>query len=485
VTLRVKSRRLLQQIRAMNCHLHLAAEAKAEYRQDCLRRLGPDPGIERAIDEGVAWLGRAQDRSASADGGVARHYSPVTGWSTSYPETTGYIIPTMLDYARLRSDEHARQRAKRMLDFLVSIQFPDGGFQGGRIGATPVVPVAFNTGQILLGLASGVREFGWHREAMCRAADWLVRTQDPDGCWRKYPSPFAAPGEKTYEIHATWGLLEAARLEPAKHYAEAALANVRWALRQQRANGWFEQCCLTDPSRPLTHTLGYALRGIIEAYRFSRDDTLLQAARKTADGLLTAVRGDGFLPGRLHPNWHGAVRWACLTGTVQIALCWLMLYQDTGDVRYRDAAFAANRYVRRTMRIDCPLDTRGAIKGSLPIYSPYGTYQYLNWACKFFVDANMLERAVRGLKSGVVRTVRRTQSVKKALRNGDRPRAISPLRYLHVRRIRALTGGCLRRLPMPAWSWVLAERHPAPALWLCSRWLKVSGRSANRKQYLR
>jgi hypothetical protein len=127
-----------------------------------------------------------------------------------------------------------------------------------------------------------------------------------------------------------------------------------------------------------------------------------------------------------------------------------MLYQDTGDVRYRDTAFAANRYVRRTTRIDCPLDTRGAIKGSFPIYSPYGMYQYPNWACKFFVDANMLERMVHRQEGDVVRTVRRTQAVKRALRNGDHPAASSPLRYLHVRRIQALMRGWLRRLPTPS-----------------------------------
>jgi hypothetical protein len=208
--------------------------------------------------------------------------------------------------------------------------------------------------------------------------------------------------------------------------------------------------------------LGYALRGIIEAYRFTRDDTLLRGARKTADGLLTAIREDGFLAGRLHPNWRGAVRWVCLTGSVQIALCWLMLYQDTGDVRYRDAAFAANRYVRRTVRLNRPLDIRGAIKGALPICSPYGTYQYLNWACKFFVDANMLERTVRRQEGDVVGTVRRTQAVKQALRSDDRPRAILPFLHLHVRRIRALMGGCLRRLATPAWSRVSTDAASGP-----------------------
>jgi hypothetical protein len=388
-------RGVLQPIRALGSYLRLPAAAKAERRKDSLGLPTYDPAVERAIDEGVAWLGRAQDHSTSADGGVPRHYSLVTGWSTSYPETTGYIIPTMLSYARWRGDDTARQRAQRMLDFLVANQFPNGGFQGGSIGTKRVIPVTFNTGQILLGLASGVREFGVYREAMRRAADWLVKTQDADGCWRKHPTSFAAPGEKTYDTHVAWGLLEAARLEPDSPYADAALANMRWAMRYQRENGWFEKCCLTDPSQPLTHTLGYALRGILEAYRFTGDDTFLKAAQKTADGLLTAIRSDGFLPGRLYSDWRGAVSWACLTGSVQIALCWLLLYQDIGEVAYRDAAFAANSYVRRTMKVDGSPEMRGGIKGSFPVYGQYGTYQYLSWACKFLVDANMLERVVR------------------------------------------------------------------------------------------
>lgn len=388
-------RRAIRPILVLVNYLRLSAVAKAEQRKDSLGLPPRDPGVKRAIDEAMAWLGRAQDHSASADGGVARHYSLVTGWGTSYPETTGYIIPTMLAYAKLRGDETASRRAKRMLDWLVSIQLSDGGFQGGPIGSSPVIPVTFNTGQILLGLASGVRKFGQYRESMCRAADWLVKTQDPDGSWRKYPTPFAEPGEKSYETHVAWGLFEAARIEPDKPYAKAALANVRWALRCQRDNGWLEKCCLTDPLQPLTHTLGYALRGIIEAYRFTNDEFFLEAAQKTADGLLTAIGDDGFLPGRLSSDWQGTVEWACLTGSMQIAHCWLMLYRYTDDIRYRDAAYALNRYVRRTMKTDGPSETRGAIKGSFPVSGQYGTYQFPNWACKFFVDSNMLEKEVR------------------------------------------------------------------------------------------
>ena len=388
---------VLDSFRDVRGYLRLPETARAEQRRDRLGLPIRDPGTERTIEEGIAWLCRAQDNSATHDGGVARHFSLVTGWGTSYPETTGYIVPTMLAFAKSRKDEQVLQRARRMLDWLVAIQLPSGGFQGGTIDANPIVPVTFNTGQILLGLADGVREFGneKYRRAMCRAADWLVETQDPDGCWRKYPTPFAAPSEKAYETHVAWGLLEAARVESEERYADAALANVGWALRVQRANGWFDNCCLTDPSQPLTHTLGYVLRGILEAYRFTNDYALLQAAQKTADGLLTTLSNDGFLPGRLYPNWQGAVPWACLTGSDQVAHCWLMLFQDTGVVRYRDAAYATNRFVRRSINVDGAPDIRGAIKGSFPVNGGYGTYEYPNWACKFCVDSNLLEQAVR------------------------------------------------------------------------------------------
>jgi uncharacterized protein YyaL (SSP411 family) len=364
-----------------------------------------DPGTGRVIDEGIAWLGRAQDHSRSRDGGVARHFSLLYGWATSYPETTGYIVPTMLDYARRRGDLSVRDRARRMLDWLTSIQLPCGGFQGGMIDSQPVVPVTFNTGQILLGLARGVREFGdEYRVAMRRAADWLVRTQDADGCWRKFPTPFAVAGEKAYETHVAWGLLEAAQVEPGHSYTEAALANIGWALTLQRDNGWFDRCCLDDNSRPLTHTLGYVLRGILEAYRHAGEGAHLAAARRMADGLLTATRDDGLLPGRLDSKWQGSVRWVCLTGSLQIAHCWLMLYQFTGDAVYRDAARAANRFVRRTVRIDGPAETRGGVKGSWPIDGDYGAYQYLNWACKFFVDSNLLEQELEGRVEDHART---------------------------------------------------------------------------------
>lgn len=374
--------------------LTLPKTARIVFRRDAAGLPDRDPGIDACIDAAADWLCRAQDRSASGDGGVARDYNLMRGWATSYPETTGYIIPTMLAVSRLRSRPEFTDRAARMLDWLERIQLPDGGFQGGRIDATPVVPVTFNTGQILIGLAAGVAHFGRYREAMDRAARFLRDSLDQDGCWRSHPTPFAEPGEKAYETHVAWGLFEADRLAPDQGYGKAGMRQVAWAIGKQSFNGWVSSCCLNNPDAPLTHTLGYYLKGLVEAHRWSGSQSVLDAALLTARGLLGALRPDGALPGRLLPSWKPAVEWSCLTGNVQVADSWFYLGQQTGDGAMLEAARGATAFVRRTMLMDGPDGERGGVKGAFPVQGDYGPYEYLNWSAKFAIDAFLTERAL-------------------------------------------------------------------------------------------
>ncbi len=381
-------------------YLNLPPAAKAERRRDQAGLPATDPGIDAVETAALEWLGQAQDMSATNDGGAARDFSLVRGWAPSYPETSGYIVPTLIDAGLRRNDGAMLDRARRMVDWLVGIQFPEGGFQGGTVDAEPAVPVTFNTGQILLGLAAARRQFGGgYDDPMHRAAGWLVDTMDADGCWRKFPTPFAAPGDKAYETHVAWGLIEAARAsedpELASRYAEAALRNARWAITKQLSNGWFESCCLSNPDAPLTHTIGYVLRGLTEIFLYTREQDVLAASLLTADALSARVKGDGFLAGRLDRAWNGAVDWVCVTGSAQIAHSLLLLFNETGKAGYRDAAFALLGYARRTVHLDGPAGVRGGVKGSFPVDGGYGTYEFLNWAAKFLIDAGHVERLVR------------------------------------------------------------------------------------------
>jgi hypothetical protein len=366
--------------------------AKIEVLKDLKGLPSDDPGPSKSIDEAIRWLVRAQDNSITNDGGVARHYSYITGWGPSYPETTGCIIPTVIKYAKEHNDEKLMKQAEKMLQWLISIQLPEGGFQAGTILANPVVPCTFNTGQILLGLAEGVRTFGnRYKKAMIKAADWIVKVQDDDGCWRNFPSPLVNFAENCFDSVVAWGLFEAAGVDNNEEYFRSGILNINWILKYQRSNGWIDNCCLNDPSKPLTHTIGYVFRGLLEAYIRNKDEKLLRACTKLADGLLKSIRSDGFLPGRLSKIWKREVNWVCLTGSVQIAHCWFLMYKLTKENKYLEAALSANKFVRKTQYTNGPEEIRGAIKGSFPTYGGYGKYQFLNWAAKYFIDSNTQE----------------------------------------------------------------------------------------------
>ena len=89
------SKNLLTSLRLLRDYLQLPSNAKSECYRDFLGLPKEDPGIDRAVDEGIGWLCRAQDNSMTRDGGVARHFSLISGWSSGSPlPWTGLVTCT-------------------------------------------------------------------------------------------------------------------------------------------------------------------------------------------------------------------------------------------------------------------------------------------------------------------------------------------------------------------------------------------------------
>jgi len=79
-----------------------------------------------------------------------------------------------------------------------------------------------------------------------------------------------------------------------------------------------------------------------------------------------------------------------------MAQIWLRLFQLTGDASYLGAATVANGYVKQTQaRATGIAGIDGGIGGSYPIQGEYQSFQFVNWAAKFFADSLMLEEVVR------------------------------------------------------------------------------------------
>jgi hypothetical protein len=263
--------------------------------------------------------------------------------------------------------------------------------RGGVIGA-PESPAVFNTGQVLLGWLAALEETkdGTFADAARRAARYLVATLDADGRWRSDSSRFARADSTLYNARTAWALAEAgARLHEGR-FTDAAARGLRAVAELQASNGWLPQCCLSDPERPLLHTLAYAIRGLLEGGRVLGDPRLLRAAERAAGALVATVRADGWMPGRYRSDWSPAVRWSCLTGQAQMANNWMRLAAITGEPKWLEPVPAVLCFLKRTQNRRSPEPgLRGGIKGAWPVSGAYGAYEVLNWATKFFADALM------------------------------------------------------------------------------------------------
>lgn len=358
-----------------------------------VRRVPPVVDGRRGLQAAAEWLTRAQDTTGT--GGVSAYYDVAKRkWAGAYPETTGYIVPTFLRYAEFSGNGEYRKRALRMADWESDIQLADGGVRAGTLDATQIAPTIFNTGQVLFGWLAAWRQTyeQRYRDSLVRAADWLVAAQDEDGAWRRFKSPFACHTLNTYNTRVAYGLAKAGRALDEPRYLDAASKNVQWALTQMRPNGWLENNDLEDNDRPLTHTIAYATRGILEVGLIVSDAAFIDAATRIARAVTTTQRRDGALPGRLDANWRPASRWTCVTGNAQMAIIWQRLARETGDRSWLPAAENANRFNLSIQDVSAPnLGVRGGVPGSHPHGGGYMTHRYPNWAAKFFMDALMLQ----------------------------------------------------------------------------------------------
>jgi hypothetical protein len=345
-------------------------------------------GLSMARD----WLLRAHD--ACRGGGVSTGYDLREGWLPAFPETTGYIIPTFFNLHRYYRDESLRRRALAMLDWLGTVQNPDGSISA--VMPEFQKPVVFDTGQALFGWLRGAMETGGaeYRERAGRAAAWLSENQDADGKWSRHEF---MDRPHVYNTRVAWALIEYGLFAKDGTAVNAGIRNVEWALSRQDPDGWYAQNEFASGEPTFTHTIAYATRGILESgLRLDRPGWV-EAAKTAADGLLGRQQSDGRLAGSFGRGWEATSRSSCLTGNAQAVILWMRLHGLTGDRRYLEASDRALAFLlarQERSRILPPI--HGAIAGSFPIDGTYLAWVYPNWAAKFFCDALLLSLDASG-----------------------------------------------------------------------------------------
>ena len=336
------------------------------------------------------WIRRS---IAKGRGGSAAYFGAWGRWSAPYPETTGYLIPTLLEYANFAADPRVKDIAVQLGEWLVSIQDKEGYWNGGTHPPRRPGPSIFNTGQILLGLCALYREAGDERwiHAANAAADWLSESVGKDGTWSdaNYQDGFSP----SYYTRVAWPMLEVWELSGRAHVREAAERVLDHILTRRTEKGGFAEWGFRPGEPGFTHTIAYTLRGFIESSRLLGSwQRYGQPTEAALDHLFRqAELSGGRLPGMFDHEWHKTDRFVCLTGNAQLAICLLKYEEYRTDLRLVNAACKLVDYVCDSQSLKHPIaGFRGGIAGSRPIWGRYLVLRYPNWAAKFFCDALML-----------------------------------------------------------------------------------------------
>ena len=341
----------------------------------------------------LTWLRRSM--AATGWQGSAHSFALHGGWAAAYPETTGYLIETLLDYSTILKEPKWRERALECAQWLISIQLPHGAFSALTVGNTR--PSIFNTAQILFGLSRAAQEWPEHstERASClraleRAAQWLLDELDENGAW---PNWAYVPGfVPSYYTRAVWGMLEANKLLKNK----AIEIGMRRAMHYYQ-NRFEENTTVRDwgfwPGKPaFTHTIAYTLEGFLESALLLQQPEIVDKTRAVLDRLIDVCARDGRTAGWYDRQWKGNHRFICCTGNAQLSILCHRFWEITGEPRYRAAHQAFLFEILDYQSRSWLTGLRGAFPGSAPVWGPYLPFRYPNWGVKFFLDSWARER---------------------------------------------------------------------------------------------
>jgi hypothetical protein len=344
------------------------------------------PTDHRAAMQAAAdWFCRAQDRSG--DGGLGS-YHLVHGWGRTYPETTGYIVPTLFALADELGRPELAARAFKASECLLRLQRADGGWQGGRVGEDRT-SVVFNTAQVIRGMLAAHARGGdvrYHNAAQ-RAGDWIVSAQEADGSWER--SNFMGVA-RVYDSYVDAPLLMLWKVTGNEALKAAALRNLAWVAARQQVNGWFADADNTvkHNDRPIIHTIAYTIDGLAESGELLGEDRWIDHAHAAAVPLRERFLRDGLLQGRYDRSWCGSDAFIT-TGGAQLAITWERLARHREAPLYRAAAARMRTQLmefQRRSRLG-PEGGQGALTGSFPLWGRYEKFAFPNWATKYFADA--------------------------------------------------------------------------------------------------
>ncbi len=335
--------------------------------------------LEKAID----WI---KNNSIRGQGMVISSRKTV-----SYPEVTGYLIPTLLSVGE-------RNLACAYAQWLLSVQHPDGSFGLGKSS------YAFDTGQVVRGWTQMIERMPELEEPLHRACDWLIETAD--GTTGRLLVP---PSGRDWSLGQRGEVSEGIHLyvlAPIRRAGELLSESRYGRFVSKSANYYLKNVCLTDFSQPnaLSHFYAYVQEALVElGYEDEAQQGMASVARfQQLSGAVPA---------------YSDVNWICSAGLAQFALVWYRL----GQTKRADAALHF---------LESLQNHSGGFFGSYGVGADYFPAEEISWAAKYAIEAcqqqiaSHFNQSANMYSTDITETDGRVQAILRHLGNLDGKRVL-------------------------------------------------------------
>lgn len=339
-------------------------------------------------DKAIRWI----QKNAIHDKGI----SVASEIRKSYPEVTGYYIPSLLCWGY-------RDLALSFAKWLCSIQKEDGSWYDTENSK----PYIFDSAQILKGLIAIRELYPQADEHILKGCNWILSNMQEDG---RLPSPREndfGDGKTCAEvihIYCLSPIVAAADLYEIPEYREKAYK----ILNYYKENAYEEIMNFGL----LSHFYAYVMEGLVD---MGEDEM----ARKAMEGMEAFQRENGAVPGYCNVNW------VCSVGVFQLALVWYRL----GNIEKGNRAF----------EYACKLqNASGGWFGSYMSEEnrnedhAYFPHSEISWSAKYFLDALYwknragFEKQASIFKDAISLEDEKYQTIEKAVRKIMKEKNLSP-----------------------------------------------------------
>jgi hypothetical protein len=338
------------------------------------------PTHDQRIEATLAWV-LASIQACPGGGSAAwygwRHRWYRGGWEKAYPETSGYLIPTLLLVGAKYDRADLKAHALGLADWLVSIQMPVGCWNAGAVGGKK--PSFFNTAMIVQGMsaASNATSNIKYKLALEKALTWSVEQPNNDGTITQhaYIEGFM-PLYYTYALASLCQANQDMDLYEFDTYFKESREYLS-SIFEERPS--FDMMGFTEPGPASLHTVVYTLQGLQWLSKLYPKDGVWASAYTYYMTELKErfTQTDGRLPGQFSAS--GAdYDFQCPTGVFQLV----------GTLPDRSQPQAQNwlQPVLQTQNWHPGHKSHGGWPGSWPISGSYMQYKHPNWAAKYFLD---------------------------------------------------------------------------------------------------